>query len=325
MNLMERTAKGKLICLEIIGKCGLNCIHCSTRSNPENTTILDLNIISKTLSEGIEIGFNELAISGGDPFAHPDFIQIIRYAKELGYYVMTYTNGNMFGNDTNLYPLTNEIYTQLDKAGLDKIIFSLYSTNENIHDRITGSEGSFKNLIKSIENSKNGFSFQRELNFVIMRINLQDKRSLIPFMEKYNFNSIHLLRFVPHGRGLDNEQILLVEPDDLNSFSEYFNDLNKDVIIEYSSSLPIVNIENNIKCRAGRGEKLCITPKGYVFPCVAMKNIIEGISSNNIKKYPLKTILENSKIFIVVNAFKGSYNLIDWNCNECPAQQIIKN
>ena len=322
---MERTATGKLICLEIIGKCGLNCIHCSTRSNPENSTILDLNIIGKILSEGIEIGFNELAISGGDPFVHPNLIQIIRYAKELGYYVMTYTNGNMIGNDSNLYPLTNKIYTKLDKAGLDKIIFSLHSTNENIHDRITGSEGSFKNLIKSIENSKKGFSFQRELNFVIMRINLQDKISLIRFMKKYNINNIHLLRFVPHGRGLDNEQILLVEPDELNSFSEHFYDLNKDIIIEYSSSLPIVNIENNIKCRAGREEKLCITPKGYVFPCVAMKNIIEGNSSNNIKKYPLKTILENSKIFIVVNAFKESYNLIDWNCIECPAQQIIKN
>ncbi len=322
---MERTAKGKLICLEIIGKCGLNCIHCSTRSNPESSTILDLNIINKTLSEGIEIGFNELAISGGDPFEHPNLIQIIRYAKELGYYVMTYTNGNMVGDNSNLYPLTKKIYTQLDKVGLDKLVFSLYSTNEIIHDRITGREGSFKNLIKSIKSSVNGFSFQRELNFVIMKMNLPDKSTLIPFMKKYNINNIHLLRFVPHGRGLDNKQSLLVHPEELNSFSEHFDELDEEFKIEYSSSLPIVNLENNIKCRAGRGEKLCITPKGHVFPCVAMKNIIEGNSSNNINIYSLKTILRTSKIFTTVNAFKESNNLIDWKCIECPAQQIINN
>lgn len=71
-----------------------------------------------------------------------------------------------------------------------------------------------------------------------------------------------------------------------------------------------------MNCRALSGDKMVITPKGFVFPCVAMKKIHFPCGFNNIRKYKLKDIM---KVFgRLLKPFK------DARCEECPALILIK-
>lgn len=71
-----------------------------------------------------------------------------------------------------------------------------------------------------------------------------------------------------------------------------------------------------MNCRALSGNKMVITPKGFVYPCVAMKRLYFPCEFNNIRKHKLKDIM---------NAFKELLKPFkDAKCEECPAQMIIK-
>lgn len=69
-------------------------------------------------------------------------------------------------------------------------------------------------------------------------------------------------------------------------------------------------------CRALTGDKMVITPKGFVYPCVALKSLHFPCEFNNIHKYKLTDIM---------NVFKEILKpLKDANCQECPAQALIR-
>ena len=70
-----------------------------------------------------------------------------------------------------------------------------------------------------------------------------------------------------------------------------------------------------MSCRALTGEKMVVTPKGLVYPCVAMKNMNIPCEFNNIRKYKLKNIMKVWEE--IMKPFKDAV------CGECPAQLLI--
>ena len=52
---------------------------------------------------------------------HPDVVELVRYAKELGFYVV--------GMSTNGYPLTRDMLERLEAAGLDTLQISVDRMN----------------------------------------------------------------------------------------------------------------------------------------------------------------------------------------------------
>lgn len=75
-------------------------------------------------------------------------------------------------------------------------------------------------------------------------------------------------------------------------------------------------------CRALSGEKVSITPKGFVYPCVAFKSLKFPCEFNNIKKHSLKSILSTWQGFLRIWFPKEFFNKS--TCNKCVAQEILK-
>lgn len=54
-------------------------------------------------------GIQELSLSGGEPFLHPDLFKMIKYAKEQNIRVVLFTSGIKY---SNLLSLQERIYYQ---------------------------------------------------------------------------------------------------------------------------------------------------------------------------------------------------------------------
>lgn len=84
----------KDLCFEIIEKCLNNCKFCSSNSNCNKIQIIEFEdfkrVIDYFMNNG---GIEELSLSGGEPFLHPDIIKMVEYAKTLNIRTIIFTSG----------------------------------------------------------------------------------------------------------------------------------------------------------------------------------------------------------------------------------------
>ena len=84
----------KDLCFEIIESCPNECKFCSSNSciDKKQTILLDdfKRVIDYFISEG---GIEELSLSGGEPFLHPDILEMVKYAKSCGIKTVIFTSG----------------------------------------------------------------------------------------------------------------------------------------------------------------------------------------------------------------------------------------
>lgn len=80
--------------LYITERCQLRCEHCYMGERLDRALKMPLDQITATLTTWRQMGGSKLTILGGEPTLHPDYIQVIRHAKRLGYeHMITTSNG----------------------------------------------------------------------------------------------------------------------------------------------------------------------------------------------------------------------------------------
>lgn len=88
----------KDLCFEIIEKCLNNCKFCSSNSNCNKIQIIEFEdfkrVIDYFMNNG---GIEELSLSGGEPFLHPDIIKMVEYSKSLNIRTVIFTSGVVNG------------------------------------------------------------------------------------------------------------------------------------------------------------------------------------------------------------------------------------
>lgn len=84
----------KDLCFEIIQTCPNNCRFCSSNSDKDATTFVDLATFKKTIQHFMDIGgVQEVSLSGGEPFLHPDLFEMVQFCKALGIRTVIFTSG----------------------------------------------------------------------------------------------------------------------------------------------------------------------------------------------------------------------------------------
>ncbi|MBR9680247.1 MAG: radical SAM protein [Candidatus Altiarchaeota archaeon] len=136
----------KSVYLEILLKCPLNCIFCSQglreRTGPEDSK--KMKELIKTYSTQ---GFGKLLITGGEPLLHPDVIEFVKYAKDLGFGdVALQTGGTLF---------TKDVAKKLKDAGLGQAIFSVHSHVPETVDLVMKGKGILEKQLAGIKNAIN--------------------------------------------------------------------------------------------------------------------------------------------------------------------------
>lgn len=84
----------KDLCFEVIQTCPNKCKFCSSNSSPDKQTIISLEYFKKTVLHFLKQGgIEELSISGGEPFLHPDLFEMVEFCKNNGIRTVVFTSG----------------------------------------------------------------------------------------------------------------------------------------------------------------------------------------------------------------------------------------
>lgn len=131
-----------LVIWETTQACDLACRHCRASAMPgpipgELTTEEGMSLIDQVALMGTPL----LVLSGGDPAARPDLIDLVRHAKSRGLRVATIPAATP--------RLTPDLVRSLAQAGLDQIAFSLDFPQADLHDAFRGVPGAYARTIEA--------------------------------------------------------------------------------------------------------------------------------------------------------------------------------
>jgi MoaA/NifB/PqqE/SkfB family radical SAM enzyme len=172
-------------------KCNNHCVFCY---NLQKRNIVDKNTgtIKNEIAWAKKRGAEYLEIIGGEQTIRPDMIEIIKFAKNRNFKIITMTtNGSMFAY--------RDFAKSIIKAGLTRVVFSIHGHNAKMHDCLTQVGGSFKRLLMGVENAK---------LFGIGTENLGSNTAIV----KQNYKSLSKIGNLIYKLGIRNSEFIFVDP-----------------------------------------------------------------------------------------------------------------
>lgn len=308
------------LCIEITGKCLMQCRHCSSSCTETSKSVLSYDCVLQILDDARLLGTKTIEISGGEPLLHPRVLDIIREAKK-NFEVSLYTSG--FLGDCDGIP--ERLVSSMADLGLDRIIFNLQGASAEIHERISMTPGSFESVIASIRRAK-AAGLWVGVHFVPMIANFKEIEVLAELCNGLRVDELAILRFVNQGRGAVNGIELELSDDD-------FRTLVIDVVREkrINNRLQIRTgcpmnfcsfVDSDIKpvkCKAGLST-LLITFDGEIVPCPAFKQAL-AFTIGNINKSSLIKLWHHSEQLRQLRTF--DFREIR-GCNECKKLNVCQ-
>lgn len=182
-----------IIAIEIIEGCNLNCSFCVRNASSNIIERIDIKFYEKFLNIISNLPYKpDIAITGGEPFLHPQLIYILKKTIEKGFKFSINTNGTI--EDESIFSICKN--TEFFKY----FIISLDSYNEAIHNDIRGSSYAHKKTLSFIEAlKKNTLSFC--INMTVNEKNFNDIDKTIKLAKEIGAENISIATVKPSGRG----------------------------------------------------------------------------------------------------------------------------
>jgi pyrroloquinoline quinone biosynthesis protein E len=295
---------------ELTHRCPLHCVYCS---NPlemsARSTELSTEIWSRVFAEAAAAGVLQTDLTGGEPLARPDVLELVRAARTAGLYVSLITSG---------MPLDEPRLGKLIEAGLDHIQLSFQGADEETAAEISGTKTHTQKLrvLEWLSKVRVGVT----LNFVIHRRNIHQLEAMLKIAESSSATRVEFANVQYYGWGFTNRENLLPTREQLDAslvtLKAAQERLRGEIRIEYV--VPDYYAKYPKPCVGGWGRKLMlITPSGDALPCHAAQ-VIPGMHFDNVKDRSIRDIWENSEAF---QKFRGQ----DWMqepCKSCDRREI---
>ena len=140
------------IAIEPTTSCNLRCPECPSglRSFTRPTGMLQSELFKKTIDELADTLSYLTFYFQGEPYLHPQFLELVQYAASRKIYTAT---------STNAHYLTDEMAKKTIESGLDRLIISIDGTTQDTYEayRVGGK------LDKVIEGAKNIIRWKKQL------------------------------------------------------------------------------------------------------------------------------------------------------------------
>ncbi|MBU4311570.1 MAG: radical SAM protein, partial [Candidatus Omnitrophica bacterium] len=219
--------------IELTYRCNLNCIHCYCKGSEDKNNELTTQEWKKIINEIRKEGCIWLTFTGGDPLVRDDFLEIYSYAKEKGFIITLFTNGQAF---------TDEIIDYLVNSPPFSIEITLNGLSKDTHESITQTPGSFSKVVNAI-----GKLAEKKPKLILKTNCLKQNKYEIgkikafteeligkPFENKYYFKYDPMIYprlngdKTPANFRLSFEEILEVKKQDPDIWDEYQRGLHQD-------------------------------------------------------------------------------------------------
>jgi pyrroloquinoline quinone biosynthesis protein E len=288
---------------ELTHRCPLRCPYCS---NPleldRRSDELDNATWTRVLGEAAALGVLHVHLSGGEPTARQDVVDITRRCAELDLYSNLITSG-VGGAAAKLDALA--------QAGLDHVQLSIQAVDPGNADRIGGLNGAHVQKL-AFAGRVRDLGLALTLNAVIHRGNIGEVEAMIDLAVALGARRLEIAHAQYYGWGLLNRAALMpgredversmaaVEAARLRLSGRLVIDL---VVPDYYARYPKA-------CAGGWGRRLInVTPSGRALPCHAAQSI-PGLEFWSVREHSLADIWHRSPSFTV---YRGT----DWMREPC--------
>lgn len=175
--------------------CNLKCMHCYQKADKPLPDELTLKEKLKVIDELDSMYVCGIALSGGEPTIHPDFLTIIHEISSRGMYAAVATNGIAFASE--------EFTLKTKKAGIKYVEISLDSSKPEIHDKFRGVKNAWRKAVKGVENCVK-YGITTAIATTVTKMNIDDIENILDLAESLSVKRVVFFNFVPVGRGKEN-------------------------------------------------------------------------------------------------------------------------
>jgi radical SAM protein with 4Fe4S-binding SPASM domain len=161
--------------IDITHRCNERCVHCLV---PRDGQEIAFAALLELLQQAAAAGFVGLAFSGGEPFLHPHFWDLLARTRDLGFYFTLFTNG--------LLALDEAAIARLAAFEPEQVRISVYSMDPAVHDGMTQVPGSHARTLRSILALKEA-GVRLYINSPISIRNYDDFRAIAAFADGHGF------------------------------------------------------------------------------------------------------------------------------------------
>lgn len=123
----------------ITHRCNIRCEMCYFHEELNNSHVLPLDVFTKVVDETAHCR-PCIQLTGGEPFTHPQLLEMVEYAKSKGLPVQIFSNGTL---------AAPHIADRLVALGLDYMNFTLLG-NETSHSEVARVPGSYEKLAANL-------------------------------------------------------------------------------------------------------------------------------------------------------------------------------
>lgn len=275
------------VTIAVTHRCNIRCQMCYFHKQLDGTCDLALSSY-KRIIDSVKGTRPCIILTGGEPFLHPDLVNMVRYAKKSGLSTQIFTNGTL---------LNPQAADNLTEAGLDYINFTLLG-NEKSHSNLAGSADAYGKFIKNLEY----FASHRKatkviLNFTVTPQAIRDIGHAAELARRYKLDGLRIQHYnfllplefktqdiiIKSLFGVDSntheiEQAgegVLHMARELIKFKENLSRDMPDIPVQWAPTLTDSEIENWYSADAFKTQRKCFYPwrgifidaAGQIYPC----------------------------------------------------------
>jgi PqqA peptide cyclase len=296
---------------ELTHRCPLGCPYCS---NPlaldRRPDELDTATWARVFREAAALGVLQVHLSGGEPAARRDLVEITAAARAAGLYTNLITSG---------VGVTTKLLGALAEAGLDHVQVSIQDSDEASADHIAGYEGAYARK-RALAADVVALKMPLTVNAVIHRANIARVENLVTLALDMGAARVEIAHVQYYGWALKNRAALMPTRPQVEDAARAVEKLRARhhgrIVID--AVIPDYHARFPKPCVGGWGRRsLNVTPAGRVLPCHAAESI-PGLEFWSVRDHALDEIWMSSPAF---TAFRGTDYLPE-PCHSCERREI---
>lgn len=288
---------------ELTHRCPLGCPYCSNPIALEpRSDELDTATWARLFREAAALGVLQVHLSGGEPGARRDLVEIMASAHEAGLYTNLITSG------VGITPAT---LGALANAGLDHVQISIQDNQPESADRIAGYKGAYDRK-RALAAEVVRLGLPLTVNAVMHRANIERIGAMVALALDLGATRVEIAHVQYYGWALKNRAALMPTAEQVQRAAVEVEELRARhhgrIVID--AVVPDYYARYPKPCVGGWGRRsLNVTPSGLVLPCHAAQTIPD-LEFWSVREHSLAEIWESSPAF---RAFRGT----DWMREPC--------
>ena len=268
---------------ELTHRCPLGCPYCSNPIALESRADeLDTLTWVRVFAEAVDLGVLQVHLSGGEPTARRDIVEITAAAHSARLYT------NLI---TSAVGVTEKMLAALAEAGLDHVQISIQDANAASADRIAGYDGAYVRK-RALAAAVVRLGIPLTVNAVIHHANIDRIADMVDQAVALSASRVEIAHVQYYGWALANRAKLMPTRQQVEHAVDRVEALREGYrgIIVIDAVVPDYFARYPKACLGGWGRRsLNVSPSGKVLPCHAAETI-PGLEFWSVREHSLSDI-----------------------------------